>query len=488
MHVRDDAVLDAAACRIDTPRLELVGRVHGAGGYVRASGPGVFTRAAPHAAGLAEPARLMRVARTLPLPARAAAAAQPLALAWLWAGLATSGIGDQIFLVALSWIAVQAAGHARRLPDRAAAGFGAGGGDAGRALGGPGAAATADDRGRSRARGGAVRAAGGPGCWRGARRPGAWCWRCWRWPRARRCSARRCRRLLPPLAGDPCAAAGRRNGLLETTDRIAPAGRAGTDRRARGAAAIGPLRDVRHRHVPGLGAGGRGDGVAAPVAATRGTAAPVVPGQHGARLPGDARQAGAGLLAHCRRSRHRHLVRPSCSWPCRCCSQDPDVRASRGFGLGDGQLRQHQPAGRPADSAARRCRGGRGGWCSRPTWCWGAVWHCSACAALLLPQRWVLAGMCAGAALAAVGGPMSDIPVAVLRQTRLAATDQAAAMRATLVMWNLGTLVALAGSPALFATIGVAPAVIRRQRVHLRLWRAGPRPALANRDVSLSTA
>ena len=45
MHVRDDAVLDAAACRIDTPKLDLVGRVHGPGGYIRASGPGVFTRA-----------------------------------------------------------------------------------------------------------------------------------------------------------------------------------------------------------------------------------------------------------------------------------------------------------------------------------------------------------------------------------------------------------------------------------------------------------
>lgn len=42
MHVRDDAVLDRARCHIDTPGLDLVGRVHGGGGYVRASGPGVF--------------------------------------------------------------------------------------------------------------------------------------------------------------------------------------------------------------------------------------------------------------------------------------------------------------------------------------------------------------------------------------------------------------------------------------------------------------
>lgn len=35
MHVRDDAVLDAAKCYIDTPRLGLVGRMHGRGWYAR---------------------------------------------------------------------------------------------------------------------------------------------------------------------------------------------------------------------------------------------------------------------------------------------------------------------------------------------------------------------------------------------------------------------------------------------------------------------
>lgn len=45
MHVRDDAVLDPGRCHIDTPKLDLVGRMHGGGGYVRASGPGVFQRA-----------------------------------------------------------------------------------------------------------------------------------------------------------------------------------------------------------------------------------------------------------------------------------------------------------------------------------------------------------------------------------------------------------------------------------------------------------
>ena len=35
MHVRDDAVLDPARCYIDTPKLNLVGRMHGGGTYAR---------------------------------------------------------------------------------------------------------------------------------------------------------------------------------------------------------------------------------------------------------------------------------------------------------------------------------------------------------------------------------------------------------------------------------------------------------------------
>ncbi len=35
MHVRDDCVLDAKRCYIDTPKLHLVGRMHGLGWYVR---------------------------------------------------------------------------------------------------------------------------------------------------------------------------------------------------------------------------------------------------------------------------------------------------------------------------------------------------------------------------------------------------------------------------------------------------------------------
>jgi|BEDMetMinimDraft_2_1075160.scaffolds.fasta_scaffold07386_4 flavin reductase (DIM6/NTAB) family NADH-FMN oxidoreductase RutF len=35
MHVRDEAVIDAAKCYIDTPRLDLIGRMHGRGWYTR---------------------------------------------------------------------------------------------------------------------------------------------------------------------------------------------------------------------------------------------------------------------------------------------------------------------------------------------------------------------------------------------------------------------------------------------------------------------
>jgi flavin reductase (DIM6/NTAB) family NADH-FMN oxidoreductase RutF len=35
MHVRDDAVLDAERCHIDTPKLDLIGRMHGRGWYSR---------------------------------------------------------------------------------------------------------------------------------------------------------------------------------------------------------------------------------------------------------------------------------------------------------------------------------------------------------------------------------------------------------------------------------------------------------------------
>ncbi len=81
-------------------------------------------------------------------------------------------------------------------------------------------------------------------------------------------------------------------------------------------------------------------------------------------------------------------------------------------------------------------------------------------AALLLPSAWVLPGICAAAAVGAINGPLADIPIAVLRQTRLAPADQAAAMRAILVATNLGTLVALLLAPEGMGAIGVAPAFV----------------------------
>ena len=37
MHVRDDLVIDPAKHYIDTPRLKLIGRMHGTGWYARTS-------------------------------------------------------------------------------------------------------------------------------------------------------------------------------------------------------------------------------------------------------------------------------------------------------------------------------------------------------------------------------------------------------------------------------------------------------------------
>jgi flavin reductase (DIM6/NTAB) family NADH-FMN oxidoreductase RutF len=37
MHVRDDAVIDATKHYIDTPKLKLIGRMHGRGWYARTS-------------------------------------------------------------------------------------------------------------------------------------------------------------------------------------------------------------------------------------------------------------------------------------------------------------------------------------------------------------------------------------------------------------------------------------------------------------------
>ena len=81
-------------------------------------------------------------------------------------------------------------------------------------------------------------------------------------------------------------------------------------------------------------------------------------------------------------------------------------------------------------------------------------------AALLLPQAWLLPGLAAGAAIAAIGGPMKDIPVAVLRQTRLQAADMAAAMRAYMAVTSTGALTGMLLGPGLITMAGVSLVIV----------------------------
>jgi predicted MFS family arabinose efflux permease len=76
-----------------------------------------------------------------------------------------------------------------------------------------------------------------------------------------------------------------------------------------------------------------------------------------------------------------------------------------------------------------------------------------------LPAGWILLGLMASAALGAAGGPMKDIPTAVLRQTRLHQADMGAAMRAYMAVTNAGTLAAMLLVPSLIEAVG-APAVL----------------------------
>ena len=77
-----------------------------------------------------------------------------------------------------------------------------------------------------------------------------------------------------------------------------------------------------------------------------------------------------------------------------------------------------------------------------------------------LPAAWVLPLLCGAAALAAPGGPMGDVPGAVLRQTELPRDDVPAAMRAYLVVNNLGALVGMVVAPVLFTAVGVAAGIV----------------------------
>ena len=81
-------------------------------------------------------------------------------------------------------------------------------------------------------------------------------------------------------------------------------------------------------------------------------------------------------------------------------------------------------------------------------------------AGLLVPPAWRLSAFCAAAAIGAFGGPMQDIMVATMRQTELPRADIAAAVRAFILVNNFGLLVTLAVMPTFFNAAGVAPAVL----------------------------
>jgi MFS transporter, DHA3 family, macrolide efflux protein len=90
----------------------------------------------------------------------------------------------------------------------------------------------------------------------------------------------------------------------------------------------------------------------------------------------------------------------------------------------------------------------------------GACGIVSLAAANFLPAEWRLTGFSAASALTACGGPMQDIPVAVLRQTRLGPPDVAPAMRAFMAMTGFGILCAMLLIPAAIDWFGVTRVII----------------------------
>jgi len=67
----------------------------------------------------------------------------------------------------------------------------------------------------------------------------------------------------------------------------------------------------------------------------------------------------------------------------------------------------------------------------------------------LLPEEWRLVGFACAAAVCGVGGPMKDIPVAVLRQSRIPGGEIAAATRSMIAANSAGVLVAMLTIPTL---------------------------------------
>ena len=127
----------------------------------------------------------------------------------------------------------------------------------------------------------------------------------------------------------------------------------------------------------------------------------------------------------------------------------------------------------PGRHGARRLRPRHIGPMAAPTW-W-PLWSSVAVLCPAIPAAWPfsapsswgrvrrlwrsrpwlgLPGMMAASAFAAIGGPMKDIPVAVLRQTELPAGTVASAMRAFMVASYAGVLTAMTVAPVVGRSIG----------------------------------
>lgn len=97
---------------------------------------------------------------------------------------------------------------------------------------------------------------------------------------------------------------------------------------------------------------------------------------------------------------------------------------------------------------------------ARPqTWIFGGQCACGVgwallCIASLLPDGMQPLGLASAAAAGAIGGPMQDIPRAVLRQTRLAPADIASATRAYMATSSSGILAAMLLAPTAIIVAG----------------------------------
>ena len=76
-----------------------------------------------------------------------------------------------------------------------------------------------------------------------------------------------------------------------------------------------------------------------------------------------------------------------------------------------------------------------------------------------LPSGWRLGAYVVASGVSGIAGPLKDIPVAVLRQSRIAAADIPAAARAGLAVNNMGILVTMVTVPLLLRVLPLAPVV-----------------------------